>query len=324
MNEPRLDAAPAPPAAVTAGGLIRAARERQGLHIAALAASIKVSPKKLEALEADRWAELPDSTFTRALAQTVCRALKIDPKMVLDKLPAIGGVSLSVPMPSDGHAGSEGGGGGGLRSRRPDTSSRAAVGGVPPMVWGAALLLVAAAVLLFLPAGWWGEASVAPTGPLPAASAVAVLPPPEPASAVAAEPLVAAASASMLAPEPSASAAAEAAPLPVLPVAPAAAVAAPLAAAATPAPAPASAVAPSGAGPLQLTASADSWIEIRDARGELIASRLLRAGESLGLDGAVPLRATIGNASGTQVSWRGKAVDLQARAQGNVARLELP
>ena len=52
---------------LTAGAMLRAAREKRGLHIAALATSIKVSPRKLEALEADRYAELPDLTFTRAL-----------------------------------------------------------------------------------------------------------------------------------------------------------------------------------------------------------------------------------------------------------------
>ena len=51
---------------------------------------IKVAPRKLEALEADRYDELPDLTFTRALAQTVCRALKIDAEPVLAKLPPAG------------------------------------------------------------------------------------------------------------------------------------------------------------------------------------------------------------------------------------------
>ena len=54
--------------APSAGRLLREAREKQGLHIAALAAAIKVSPKKLELLESDRFDELPDATFTRALA----------------------------------------------------------------------------------------------------------------------------------------------------------------------------------------------------------------------------------------------------------------
>ena len=55
------------------GALLREAREAQGLHIAALAAAIKVTQKKLELLEADRFDALPDATFARALAQTVCR-----------------------------------------------------------------------------------------------------------------------------------------------------------------------------------------------------------------------------------------------------------
>ena len=64
-----------------------AARETQGLHIAVLAAQIKVAPRKLEALEADRYDALPDVTFTRALAQTVCRQLRIDAEPVLARLP---------------------------------------------------------------------------------------------------------------------------------------------------------------------------------------------------------------------------------------------
>ena len=74
-------------ASLTAGGLLRLARERQGLHIAALAASIKVAPRKLDALEHDRYEELSGIIFTRALAQSVCRALRIDAKPVMALLP---------------------------------------------------------------------------------------------------------------------------------------------------------------------------------------------------------------------------------------------
>jgi transcriptional regulator with XRE-family HTH domain len=77
-------------AGVSAGAMLRSAREKRGLHIAVLAAAIKVAPRKLEALEADRYDELPDLTFTRALAQTVCRSLKIDAEPVLGKLPPAG------------------------------------------------------------------------------------------------------------------------------------------------------------------------------------------------------------------------------------------
>ena len=67
------------PVPVTAGSLLRLAREANGLHIAALAVSIRVPVKKLEALEANRLDELHDPVFIRALAALVCRALKIEP-----------------------------------------------------------------------------------------------------------------------------------------------------------------------------------------------------------------------------------------------------
>lgn len=71
----------------SAGAMIRAAREAAGLHVAALAFSIKVPVKKLEALEADRLDLLLDSVFVRALASSVCRTLKIDPLPILERLP---------------------------------------------------------------------------------------------------------------------------------------------------------------------------------------------------------------------------------------------
>ncbi|MBX3638705.1 MAG: helix-turn-helix domain-containing protein, partial [Rubrivivax sp.] len=129
------------------GALLRAAREKQGLHIAALAAAIKVAPRKLDALENDRWHELPDATFTRALAQTVCRTLKIDARPVLDLLPAAGTVALepsggSLNTPFDGPPGREG----------PAAASFA----IRPMVWAAGVLMVAAVIVYFLPEGLFG------------------------------------------------------------------------------------------------------------------------------------------------------------------------
>jgi cytoskeleton protein RodZ len=105
-------APPVPPSApVTAGSLLREAREAAGLHIAALAVSMKVPVSKLEALEADRFDLLPDAVFARALASGVCRALKMDSRQVLDKLPALAkptlkenerGIDAPFRSPSDG------------------------------------------------------------------------------------------------------------------------------------------------------------------------------------------------------------------------------
>jgi cytoskeleton protein RodZ len=72
---------------LTAGLILRNSREAAGLHVAALAVSMKIPVKKLEALESDRLDLLHDAVFVRALAASVCRTLKIDSAPVLAKLP---------------------------------------------------------------------------------------------------------------------------------------------------------------------------------------------------------------------------------------------
>ncbi|MDP3224867.1 MAG: helix-turn-helix transcriptional regulator, partial [Rubrivivax sp.] len=154
-----------PPDKPSAGAMLKAAREKQGLHIAALAAAIKVSPRKLDALENDRWHELPDATFTRALAQTVCRTLKVDAKPVLDKLPAASSMNLE---PHDTGLNAP------FRDRPGREEPGLAMGAIRPMVWAAALLMGAALVVYFLPAGLfsWEAAPTVVTEPLPAAAPV--------------------------------------------------------------------------------------------------------------------------------------------------------
>ena len=84
MSEP---AAPPVAQTVTSGTLLRQARTAHGLHIAALAATVKVPQRKLEALESDRLDELPDAAFARALAKKVCHVLKIDAEPILALMP---------------------------------------------------------------------------------------------------------------------------------------------------------------------------------------------------------------------------------------------
>ena len=96
---------------ITGGMLLRRAREAAGLHVAALAVSLKVPVRKLEALEEGRYELLTDAVFVRALASSVCRTLKIDPQPVLERLPqttvprlARDGDSINAPFraPNDG------------------------------------------------------------------------------------------------------------------------------------------------------------------------------------------------------------------------------
>lgn len=299
-----------PSAAPSAGALLRAARERQGLHIAALAAAIKVSPRKLDALENDRWNELPDATFTRALAQTVCRTLKIDAKPVLDLMPQAEAVVLA---PSAGALNEP------FRARRGRDDGGWAALAVRPMVVAALLLLLAAALVYLAPTIGWPPArdAVPATAPASAAASVSV-----PASAA---PLPSV-------PASAASAAGVAVELPALASAPSAGTTAggapPTGAASAPAAAlPASGAASEGVAPatlLRLRTRAASWVEVRDAAGRVLLSRLLPPGESIGIDGQAPLRLVIGNAPATEVVLRGRPVELAPHTRDSVARVELP
>jgi cytoskeleton protein RodZ len=309
----------------TAGAILREARQAQGLHIAALAASIKVAQKKLEALEADRLDELPDATFTRALAQTVCRALKIDPVPVLALLPAPKGhrleqVGEGINAPFRDRPG------------RREPSDWSAL--VRPAIWAPLLLLIAAVAVYLLPGGWLpsmpqlplpqpasAPASASTTSTTTTSNAVDTAP--GSASAVLMAPPVA-----DVAPTPSASSASvpgAAASVPAATMA-AAAVPMPVASAVTTSTALASGTPPGqtvSAGALQIRAHAASWVEVRDAKLRMLVGRTVAPGEVLLLDGAPPLRVKIGNARETEVSYRGQALDLSASTSNNVARLEL-
>jgi cytoskeleton protein RodZ len=164
------------PGPLSAGALLRAAREKQGLHIAALAAAIKVAPRKLDALENDRWQDLPDATFTRALAQTVCRTLKIDARPILALLPA----PAALPLEPPGNTMNEP-----FRDRPGRDGSGFGTGAIRPMIWAAAVLMVAALVVYFAPPELWTTKSppvVAITPVMPSAASAALPAPAEGAS----------------------------------------------------------------------------------------------------------------------------------------------
>ena len=76
-------------------------------------------------------------------------------------------------------------------------------------------------------------------------------------------------------------------------------------------------------GSLQLRTSEPSWVDARDGRGQVLLSRIVQPGETVGLEGAAPFRLTIGNAAATQLSFRGQPVSLAPNTRDNVARVEL-
>jgi cytoskeleton protein RodZ len=87
------------------GALIKAAREKAGIHLAILAVNLKVSVKQLEALEADQFDKLSEPVFARALAAKVCRLIHIDSSPVLALMPvATNGLKPLNLIDSEGQA----------------------------------------------------------------------------------------------------------------------------------------------------------------------------------------------------------------------------
>jgi cytoskeleton protein RodZ len=287
----------------SAGGMIRNARQAQGIDLASLAAMLKVPLRRLEALENGRHEELQGPTFERALAQAACRVLKIDPKPVLMLLPqhernTLEGVTEGINTPFRDGLGS---GGFELPSL------------MRPVVVVVVLLIVGAIALFFVPETWVARLIRPFAGGL-AASAPAD-------SAAPAPPAASAPTGTMIVPVelPAASAAASAPAALVASLSPAAA-SAPAAQGVDEVLAHAAA-APSI--PLQVVATSDSWVEVVDAQGHSLLSRTVLSGESVGLDGALPMRVKIGNAHGTVLKLRGDNVDLTPWTRDNVARLEV-
>ena len=279
--------------------LLRQSREAAGLHIAALAAALKVPVRKLEALEAGRYDELPDLTFARALASSACRHLKVDPAAVLAQIPT-------------GHTPSLGSPSGALNA--PFRPAQMAPSLAPldwlrrPAVMVSLALVMGAVGLLFMPDWDDSVASVKSAvagltpSPSPAGSKVDPVVPPSPAPE---EPAVSAPAAT--AGESSASVLTSPAPAPVQAAAPAA----PVAEAATSAPV------------LNIRATADAWIEVVDGTGKTQVQRVLKSGDALDFSVAPPYSVVVGRADAVAVTVRGQAFDVSPFARNSVARFQV-
>ena len=267
----------------SAGAMLRKARLAQGMDVATLAAAMKVTPQKIELLEADRFGELHGAAYVRALAQSVSRCLKIDPVEVLELLPRpeserLDQINQGLNTPFKDRPGH-------IVARDWSVISR-------PMIWGPALLVLGALLLYMWPSKLVPPArTVVRPVPAPAPAAPASAPPAAPtASATAVETAVE--TVYSVPPRTEGQVGSESVAAPVSRM-------------------------------LQLSTTSQSWVEVLDAQGRLLISRTVQPGEAVGLDGALPLRLKIGNSAGTRLVFRGELVELAAHTRDNVAKLEL-
>jgi cytoskeleton protein RodZ len=293
---------------VTAGQMLKKARLDAGLHIAALAVSLRVPVKRIEALENGQMDLLPDMVFVRALTSSICQALKIDPAPILEKLPKavsprLNGDDVGINTPI-GFSGA---------------SKESVLFGLFTSPWFLGIVfLCAGAAGIYL----WPKASVL------SVPEAAISPKVVPELGISQAKEVQVVTESSVAPNLTASSSLAGASIASNATIVAAPPVAETAAIAVPAPAPViTATTPIAASTgdklVTFKATGQTWVEVKNASGATVFKKLLNEGESAGTTGMTPLTVIVGRADVTQVEVRGKPVNLTPISKSNVARFEV-
>ena len=280
------------PPQLSAGQLIKQARTQAGLHIAALAVTLKVPVKRLEALEDDNLNLLPDLVFVRALAASVCNTLKVDPEPILALMPKTASLKLDNASKSIATP---------IRSALSNEKVNSLDFVKTPWMIGGAVLLLGAAVIYLWPA--MKPDTVNPNLELKASGTADTQSIAVGSSSIQVTPVVA-----------------------TLPSNTGSDANSPIASDNTTNQSgimntPANSSVTDGV--VVFKATGDTWIEVKDAKGISVFTQLMKAGESAGVNGALPLSVTVGSTNFTQVLVRGQVKDLSSIAKNNVAFFEV-
>ena len=329
--------------------LLKKAREDSGVPLESLAAVLKVPVRKLQALEAGELNQGADLTFSRALAASVCRQLRVDAEPILATWPKANPVTKK-PL----H---------GINDGAPGAATA-----LPPVKREGAGILWAVVVLAIAGVGLWlaieqTQQSASKRAASPQNQAVALAQESD-AEPVQASPVsvTALTEAATLEQAPSAAQAvagdardgdtrdgdaspeAQVTPVPASPNGSALLAAtaatevnagvselAPIAE--TPAKPTVSAGVLKSAAPLSaaqianhllvIQAVGESWVEVTDAFGNRVFTSLMLPGDYTVLDQPSSMSVVVGNAVGVVAHSRGQPVDVQGKARGNVSRFDI-
>jgi len=304
------------------GGELRAARERLGWEVDAVAEALRLKPAFIRAIEQGDLAGLPAPAYTVGFVRTYATALGLDPNEAIRR----------------------------FRGERDEVNRKTELAFPAPVpqrgVPAGALILVGAIIAIGGYIGWYHysgrslrstmtvdqvPAHLEPLAP-PATPRIAMVPPSAPVKIVPPAPAAAPAPASVETNLPSEadvspSSAAAAVPMPLVappvPAASAPAAAAPAAGTPTalatttqPPAQPAAGVgtktpdatAPGVKGSMVIQATADAWIEIKNATGRVVYQTVLHPGDSYTVPDQPQLTLTTGNAAGTEVILAGNTI----------------
>jgi cytoskeleton protein RodZ len=295
------------------GRRLRVQRQSRGIEVERMAALLHLRVPMVEALEQDRYQDLPGRVFVAGYLRNYARLLGLDPEPLLAAYRAADPESEPVGV-----------------QYRPVPRSEIGSGHVLVRLISLGLAVAVIAMIVL----WWqnraaqlpepafgGPAGLSPATPsdskgnppqdkvAPPAARTGTLTP----TALAARPESAA--------EPTPDLARPVAPAVDVPAAPAqgAQAAGPVPADAPPAP-----VTPATKSTeVVLSFSGPSWVNVRDAAGTAVLAGEMRKGDTRVLTGSPPYTFVIGNARVAQVTVGGRPLDLGGRAPGGVARFKL-
>ena len=266
------------------GQVLRDAREAQGVTLENAAIRLHLMQRQIEAMETDDFGSLGQPVFARGFVRNYARLLGLAPEPLLARMEGAPAEPAVVTHPA----------------------------AIPPHSWLTSpwviLLLLGLLLAVVVPVAlyWWlnsGTEEEEPARPAPVVQPRAV---PVPAAPVAA---------------PASAAVPPAVTPPALPVAPAEPVV-PETAPAEPAQAGAPA-APAASGALHLEFGAEAWVEIKDARGQMLLRKLNPVGSSVDIQGQPPFDMVVGNAAQAKMTYTGRPIDLTPYIDATVARFTL-
>lgn len=276
-----------PPAARSPGAIVREARESAGMSIDDVSQQLKLAPRQVVALEDDDYAQLPGRTFIRGFLRNYARLLRLDADALLAALPD-GSTAASLDRPAISPT-----------TRVMGELPADATAKPGSARWAIPLAFVAIVAIVAAYQFWrpLSERARGVTSSAPAEQALpapTLVPPAAPAASSTPDTGAAPAPSSSTTPATSATPAAETA-------------------GAAPAAAPDDT-------PIVFVFRGTSWIEVKDARGNVLLSTMGYPGATHAVGGILPFDVILGNAEAVQVSLRGAPFDTAPYAKQNVAK----
>ena len=288
--------------ALGVGAELAAAREARGLGLAEVAQQLKFGVRQLEALEADRFDDLPGGTFARGMVRSYARLLKLDPEPLLPRVAA----HYNAPDSNQLAA----------RFSQPVPFSDSGRRSTLVYLAGGIGILVVIGALYWQ---WQRERNAPAQMPFVKPKAEAPQPrkaAPPPAQVASAAPPAPAPAPVVEEKKPEAKKVEEKKPLEKKPAA-AEKKAAPVVQTVAAAP-------PSGIHRIVMRVESDeAWLEVTDGNGRQLVSSLNRAGAERVVQGRGPLTFVIGNASHVRVELNGREFDLKPHTRVEVARFTI-